>query len=83
MNNDKIKQMEEKINYLKRVRVIAKERTVYKQYNISKLDRQILLNFETKSTAQISKRLKCHRSYVYATIEKFKDVYTKSEVNQK
>ena len=72
--------LEDKIKQLKRVKVIAKEKVVFKRYDISKLDREILINFEKVPTKDLAKKLKCNRSYVYATIEKFKEVYTKSEV---
>ena len=80
MKKDKIKQLEEKIKNLKRIKVIAKEKIVFKKYTISKLDREILLNFGKVSTGDLAKKLKCHRSYVYATFEKYKNVYTKSEL---
>ncbi len=81
MDKDKIKQLEEKIKNLKRIKVIAKEKIVFKRYTISKLDREILLNFDKVSIKDLAKKLKCHRSYIYATFEKCKNVYTKSEVS--
>ncbi len=78
--DDKIKQLEDKVRNLKRVKIIAKEKVVFKQYNISKLDREILINFEKVPAKDLAKKLKCNRSYVYSTIEKFKDVYTRKEV---
>ena len=77
----KIKKLEDKINNLKRIKIIAKEKIVFKIYRISKLDRDILLNFDKTSTLDLAKKLKCNRSYIYATIEKYKNVYTKSEVS--
>ncbi len=80
MNKDKITQLEEKIKNLKRIKVIAKERIVFKKYTISNLDREILLNFGKVTTRDLAKKLKCHRSYIYATFEKYKEVYTKGEI---
>ena len=77
---DKITDLEDKIKNLKRIKVIAKEKVVFKLYNISKLDREILLNFEKVPIKDLAKKLGCNRSYIYAIIEKFKKVYTKSEV---
>jgi len=81
MNKDKIKQLEKKIENLKRIKVIAKEKVVFKRYTISKLDREILLNFEKVPIKDLAKKLKCNRSYIYAIIGKYKNVYTKLEVS--
>ena len=72
--------MEDKIKNLKHIKVIAKEKVVFKCYDVSKLDREILINFEKTPAKDLAKKLKCNRSYVYATVEKFKDVYTKDEI---
>ena len=80
MHKDKIKQLEEKIKNLKRIKIIAKEKVVFKHHNISKLDREILLNFDKIPIKDLAKKLKCHRSYIYATFEKYKNVYTKEEI---
>ncbi len=80
MNKDKITQLEEKIKNLKRIKVIAKEKVVFKRYTISKLDREILLNFEKVPIKDVAKKLGCNRSYIYAIIGKYKKVYTTSEV---
>ena len=77
-----IKDLEDKIRELKRIKVIAKEKAVFKRYDISKLDREILFNFEKVPAKDLAKKLKCNRSYIYATIEKFKNVYTKVEVTK-
>ncbi len=74
------KLLENKIRELKHIKLIAKEKVVFKRYNISKIDRQILINFEKVPAKDLAKKLKCNRSYVYATIEKFKDVYTTKEI---
>ncbi len=76
-----IKKLEKRIEDLKRIRIIAKEKVVFKQYNISKLDREILLNFEKVPIKDLARKLKCNRSYIYAIIGKYKSMYTKSEVS--
>ncbi len=76
----KQKLLEDKIKELKRIKIIAKEKVVFKCYKISKLDREILINFEKVPAKDLAKKLKCNRSYVYATVEKFKNVYTKGEI---
>ena len=82
MNKDKITQLEEKIKNLKRIKVIAKEKIVFKKYTISKLDREILISFGKVSTGDLAKKLKCHRSYIYATFDKYKNVYTQEEITK-
>ena len=76
----KQKLLEDKIKELKRIKVISKEKIIFKRYDISKLDREILLNFEKVPAKDLAKKLKCNRSYVYATIERFKDFYTRKEI---
>lgn len=69
-----------KIMALKRIDIISKEKIMFKPYLISKLDRNILLDFNNTTTSELSKKLNVNRSYIYATIVKFKSIYTKDEV---
>ena len=75
-----IQKLEEKIKDLKRIKVIAREKVVFKKHTISRLDRKILLNFEKIPIKELAKNLNCNRSYIYAIIGKYKNVYTKKEV---
>ncbi len=76
-----IKKLEKRIEELKRIKVIAKEEIVFKPYHISRLDRKILLNFDKIPIKELAKNLRCNRSYIYAIIGKYKNMYTKKEVS--
>jgi len=77
-----IEKYEEKIKQLKRIRVIVKEKIVFKPYIISRLDREILLNFDKVPSNKLAKRLNVNRSYIYATIHKFNNIYTRNELKR-
>ena len=82
MGKDKIKKLENRLKNLKRFKIISKEKVVFKPYYISKLDKEILLNFDKVSITVLSKKLKCHRSYIYSIVEKYSNIYTKEELKR-
>ena len=71
---------EDKIKKLDRVKILAREKVLFKPYFMSKKDRFILLNFNKMSAIKLAQKLKVNRSYVYAVVEKFRCVYTKDEI---
>ena len=77
---DRITIYEEKIKDINRIRILANSKLLFKPYKIRDNDKQILLQFGDVPVKKIAKSLKCNRSYVYATIEKFKGIFTSKEV---
>ena len=71
---------EDKIKNLDRVKIIAKEKILFKPYLMSKKDRYILLNFNKMTTIKLAEKLKVNRSYVYAVIEYSKKLLTKDNI---
>ena len=75
-----IKKLEEKTLYFKRIEMLKKEKVVYIPYVIRPIEKKILLRFGKLSSLKLAKELGINRSYIYAVLEKFKNIYTKSEV---
>ncbi len=74
---EKLKQKREELVRLDKLGYAKVLDRVYKPYQI---ELKILRWFNLRSAQKIADRLKINRSYVYATVKKFKDIYTKSEL---
>ena len=72
----------EKIKNLDRIKIIAKEKVLFKPYFMSKKDRFIVINFNKVSAIKLAQKLKVNRSYVYAVVDKFRNIYTKGEISK-
>ncbi len=77
-----INKLQDKIKQLERIKSLSKEKYLFKAYKVSKLDKEIMLSINSTPINKIAKKLGCHRSYIYNTLEKFKDIYTKEEVGR-
>ena len=77
---NKIKAIEERKNHLLRLEKLSYEKKLYVIYEPSQIELNILRWFNIHSAMTIAKRLKVNRSYVYAVIEKYKKIYSLSEL---
>ncbi len=80
--DSQIEKYEQKIQLLKRVDSVVKEKVLYKPYKLRELDKKILIGFNKMSAQKLADNLKVNRSFIYATIEKFKNIYTKEEIGK-
>ncbi len=78
---NKVKQTEEKKEHLLRLVTLGYEGKLYTEYKLSRIQLNILRWFNEHPAEDIAKRLKINRSYVYATVEKFKNIFTLKEIN--
>ena len=77
---NKVDKLEQRKKHLERMRLLQKEDILYIPYKIRPIERKILINFEKISSKKLAKILGVNRSYIYAVVEKFKEIYTKEEL---
>ncbi len=76
----RIEKLKQKREELVRLDKLGYAKVLYRVYKPSQIELKILRWFNLRSAQKIADRLKINRSYVYATVKKFKDIYTKSEL---
>jgi len=77
---NKINKAEERARHLLRLPKLGKAKIFYKLYIPSKIELNIIRWFGEHSSQKIANKLSIDKSYVYAVIEKFKNIYIKEEL---
>lgn len=77
---NKIKELGNREKHLIRLKELGYAKVLYKIYEPSQIELNILRWFNLHPSNTIAKKLKVNRSYVYAVIEKFKEIYTEKEI---
>ena len=77
----KTEDLKEKEKHLSRLEKLGYAKKLYAEHKPSRIELNILRWFNLHSAQKIAHRLKINSSYVYATVEKFKKVYTLEELN--
>ena len=76
---DKKQYHKERNQHLERLEKLGHAKVFFKVYKPSQIELNILRWFNKSSSMEIAKKLKIDKSYVYAVLNKFKTIYTKSE----
>ena len=78
--NELIKRLEERKQHLEKIKTLLKEKVVYIPYKIRPIEKKILSKFGRMSSAKLANEIRVNRSYVYAVIKKFENIYSSNEI---